>query len=1654
MKKIFSLLTAIFITTICLAQPANDDCAGIIDLGDAPICPSPVIYSNFNATTSDIGNDNLPPCFNGAPERDVWFSFTATAAIANYEVSVIGSGGSPIVQPQVAVYRGNCGFDQLVLLDCATAAAGDSELTLNLAGLTPGITYFLRVNDWSANNPNWGQFELCIQEMVQTEFTVNQTGSDLCSGTLYDTGGPSGNYGNNENHIFTICPTDPPACLIFNLAQYNIENGGDNLIFYDGPTINSPIIASISDGASSSNGDNLGGVCYQLAATSGCITVHFLSNSFSNFEGFVGTWECADVCPQNSNLDIEIGASFDAIENALQNPYFDIQVTDLVCNEQSYGLFQQADNTGLGLNDGLLLTTGRAEQVSNPASFHADNDLNQFGDPDLNLLDATFGIGNSLGTSDVCYVELEVLSKTNRIGFDYVFGSDEYEQNFSAFSDDLMAVLLSGPGINGLPQLGGQQNLAWVPGSNDQELIQIQRINAATNWEYFRNNLDNPSIVYNGLTSGFLGETKTLYAGREVTPCETYKVKIAIGDTDSNDDSGLFIQSSSFGYPSISLNTNTGIDYLVEGCTNVASDLVIKLPAALSQDFTPNVVIGGTATPLLDYQVAIPVPPTIPAGTTEISFPLTVVADGIPEGTETIEISLTGDFGCGTVIFSTVFVEIKDQIEVNILPDMDTIFVCDGIFTAELQATGAASYSWEPAAVFSNPNAAMTTATIATSQTVSVTGTLGTCTDTDEVFLQIVSPTVDIQPNGPLQICEGESVQLSAVNNVNDAGLEWSPSLGLSDPQSAQTMAQPSLTTTYTATVRATDGCSASDEITINVEPFKFPEWVIGDSVICQNSSVQLAAKVPSSTTIFEWTPTDGLDDPAIANATATPDVTTTYSLTATSENGLCTQSASFTITVLPADVNIIPDTIDLCIGDSTLVQGITSTGGVGLTWSPTDSLTIINAETVSVKPGISTWYFATLEVGICTVVDSVFVRVDSLPQMTGIEAIPAKDTYCQGEVISLVSPNYEPAFYPDIMFQWVPSTGAISEDTLFNLAINAVTTTTYVREITNNACSSSDSIEIVVIPVANIEITPQNPLICPGESVDFVATADQPIDEWEWSPATGLSCTDCTNPTATPPGTITYQVQGEFMGCPSFAQVTVQVAGASNYAFPAVTNICLGQSIVLNTVVDPNAMYQWLNPDGSVLSDQAQPEVSPTVNTTYTLIISTGNCPPITDEVTIGIQEDYTLTVGEDLIACANEEIVLTASASSPNVGFVWTNISGDTIVDGIIPANSIIAGSSNTFFVEALDTPPCFPHTDQVQVTTYPSFNLTTSADQSTIGGVAVTLQADADLAGVTFSWENSAGEIIGTGNSITVSPCETEVYTVVAMHPNGCASLEDQVTINVNADFNLTVSDDQTINGGESVTLSASADLAGVTFTWLNNGMPVGDGNNLTVSPCNSEIYYVLGNHPNGCPSKIDSVLVTVNSSFTIDSLELFVMDSMVIEVYEGGEINGSVVTMPSPIQGATFEWFIDTTLVATSNSTNSGLFNAPELPDGVEMQPATFSVTVTNADGCTQELTINITILNNPVLIPNVFTPNGDSMNDDFTDVSRVPVDIVSLRIWDRWGKKVFDNEDDSGVWDGMIKDKAAASDVYIYQIQYTIVGGTNIYTERGDVTLLR
>ena len=166
-------LLVLFLLSISISsysQPPNDECASLIDFGEGPICPIIDTFNNVNASGSLIFSDmslNIPACFNGStPNSDIWFSFTVPAdgSVVDFQIDLSGVDGpnGSITQPQMAVYRGDCMLDGLDELLCVTSLAGEVNLTLDLPGLTPGITYYLRIEDWSATAaPNWGDFELC-----------------------------------------------------------------------------------------------------------------------------------------------------------------------------------------------------------------------------------------------------------------------------------------------------------------------------------------------------------------------------------------------------------------------------------------------------------------------------------------------------------------------------------------------------------------------------------------------------------------------------------------------------------------------------------------------------------------------------------------------------------------------------------------------------------------------------------------------------------------------------------------------------------------------------------------------------------------------------------------------------------------------------------------------------------------------------------------------------------------------------------------------------------------------------------------------------------------------------------------------------------------------------------------------------------------------------------------------------------------------------------------------------------------------------------------------------------------------------------------------------------------------------------------------------
>jgi len=125
---------------------------------------------------------------------------------------------------------------------------------------------------------------------------------------------------------------------------------------------------------------------------------------------------------------------------------------------------------------------------------------------------------------------------------------------------------------------------------------------------------------------------------------------------------------------------------------------------------------------------------------------------------------------------------------------------------------------------------------------------------------------------------------------------------------------------------------------------------------------------------------------------------------------------------------------------------------------------------------------------------------------------------------------------------------------------------------------------------------------ICPSGSSNLLATG---ANTYVWSPATGLSCTNCPNPIASPTSTTTYNVEGtNGFGCTSNTSITIYVdqPPTADYLTSSDT-ACTGQQIIFNGSVSVNAStYNWSFPGGTPSSST---NVSPSV--TYS---STGSHP------------------------------------------------------------------------------------------------------------------------------------------------------------------------------------------------------------------------------------------------------------------------------------------------------------------------------------------------------------------------------------------------------------------------------------------------------------
>lgn len=477
---------------------------------------------------------------------------------------------------------------------------------------------------------------------------------------------------------------------------------------------------------------------------------------------------------------------------------------------------------------------------------------------------------------------------------------------------------------------------------------------------------------------------------------------------------------------------------------------------------------------------------------------------------------------------------------------------------------------------------------------------------------------------------------------------------------------------------------------------------------------------------------------------------------------------------------------------------------------------------------------------------------------------------------------------------------------------------------------------------------------ICEGTSVTLNSTVSGGLTSapgltYSWSPTTGLSCTTCADPVASPTSTTTYTMtacNGGAGFCCVTDQVTVTVTpNFTANAGPDIT-ACAGSNVTIggSPTGPAGSTYSWVETGANAniaisgSSTVANPTVSigagATGSASYTVTVTNGPCVR-TDVVTVTVGT-LAVNAGADQTICAGSSFSIGGNPTAPagstyswvcaGAGCANLSMNSSTAANPNITTTSAITGSV-TFTVTA-SLSGC-SNTDAMTVTfnALPATPTISPSANPVCAGQSVTLTASGGAGSGTYSWWTAAtgGTNLGTGNTLVVSPTATTTYYLQSTDATtGCVSARGSVIITINATPVASAGTDQTLCAGEVVVLAGSvtnpagcspaqtwsvisgtgtfspnANALNATFTPTSTGTI-----QLRLTPCTS----------GGCTAVSDDVILSVTSSPTVS------VTAVSNPICQGliNDLNG-VVTGGTPTP--------DDTLFQTFTSTN-GTTNIPD------------------------------------------------------------------------------------------------------------------------------
>jgi PKD repeat protein len=473
----------------------------------------------------------------------------------------------------------------------------------------------------------------------------------------------------------------------------------------------------------------------------------------------------------------------------------------------SKGYFQTtATPSNFHFESGVVMASGYVSTAAGPNNAgSAGTNTNQPGDLNLSALIPQ-------NTWDAAVLQFDFIPADNVIEFRYAFGSEEYLEYVNSSFNDVFAFLLTGPNPTGVNYVN--QNIAVVPFTTIP--VSINNVNNVANSTYYINNGTGASPGLEAVQ--YDGYTVAMTATANVTPCETYHIKLAVADGgDHILDSGVFLEAGSFSSGEVVSMTPYNHDgaeshEIYEGCENFyiftrtdTTDMSDSIVVLLS--------LSGTASASSDI-TGFPLTFTIDTGIPSDTIFYSAILDNLAEGTEYLVFTLLNGCPCTvTGTNDTIWVHDNNTINAGIIQSDTLICSVPSVQpSVTLQAFSntavlITSYEWSTGEV---------TPTIVVQPTVgAVTSYSVTVTDEcDQISIDDIDITVsdmdalvttvtDLTCNN---VCDGQ-VLINPVSGFAPYTYSWSPgNIG----QATTGLAQGLCEGNYSVTVSDVFGCQAT----------------------------------------------------------------------------------------------------------------------------------------------------------------------------------------------------------------------------------------------------------------------------------------------------------------------------------------------------------------------------------------------------------------------------------------------------------------------------------------------------------------------------------------------------------------------------------------------------------------------------------------------------------------------------------------------------------------------------------------------------------------------------------------------------------------------------------------------------------------------------